>query len=225
MSPDGSLTAPFSAAAFSRNPALAFFSVSAPADARAWASAWIFGPKVSMSTWGLRLKTPSLKPAWTSASSDSLRLNEPTFRASARPRAYSVFSSSVFGSGPAAPSGAAATMTPRTTGRDLLHITSAPFTPGARGRPGSRPRLGSVLVLERDLHLGAIRSHLAVLDLQVELRDLGDAQDAQRLGRLVDGGGRGLLPRVRAGPDQLDHLVDALRHGSSFRQCRASRPL
>src|SRR6476646_8655466 len=74
-------------------------------------------------------------------------------------------------------------------------------------RIGSRP-----FVLERHLHLGPIALDLAVLELHVELADLGDAQVAQGLGRSLDRRGRGFLPGLTAGANQLDHLIDALGH-------------
>src|SRR5438093_1365085 len=146
----------------------------------------------------------------------SVSVDAPTRAAGGRPRAWGVSSSSVVGCAPAAVGATATTTTARTASRDLLHIADLLSRATRGGRPGARPRGGSVLVLERDLHLGAIGAHLAVLDLQVELGNLGDAQVAQRLRRLVDRGRGGLLPRVGARPDQLDHPVDALRHGSSF---------
>src|SRR5919197_1346574 len=85
----------------------------------------------------------------------------------------------------------------------------------ARGRRdgGRAPPRSFALVLERHLHLGAIGEHLAALELHVELRHLGDAEIAQRLRGALDRGPGRLLPRVRAGADQLDDLVHALRHG------------
>src|SRR5262245_47596873 len=76
------------------------------------------------------------------------------------------------------------------------------------------PTGGSLLlVLERDLDLRAVGDGLAFLDLHVELLDLGDAQIAERAPGALDGGGRRLLPRLRAGSDELDDLVHALGHG------------
>src|SRR5262249_51799202 len=71
----------------------------------------------------------------------------------------------------------------------------------------------SGLVLERDFELGAVALDLAVFEREVELRHLRHAQIAQRLRRELHRGGRGLLPRLTAGSDELDHLVDALSHG------------
>src|SRR5437870_4664150 len=70
--------------------------------------------------------------------------------------------------------------------------------------------------LEGDLHLCPVGFHFAVLDLQIELGDLRDAQIPERLRRALDRCRRRLLPRLTAGADQLDNLVDALRHGGSF---------
>src|SRR5206468_64736 len=70
--------------------------------------------------------------------------------------------------------------------------------PDAVGRPlvirMSRRGGSAAFVLEAELHLGAVGADLPVLELDVELRDLGDAQVAQRLRRLVDGRRGGLLP-------------------------------
>src|SRR5574341_2492243 len=48
--------------------------------------------------------------------------------------------------------------------------------------------------------------------MHVQLHDLRDAQVAQRLSRPLDCGGGRLLPGLGAGPDQLDHFIDALCH-------------
>src|SRR5213594_2321882 len=69
-------------------------------------------------------------------------------------------------------------------------------------------------VLEGDLHLGAVGPDLAVLELDVERRDLRDAEVSQALRSRVDGGRGGLLPRLGACPDELDDLVDAFGHGT-----------
>src|SRR6476620_4668931 len=75
-------------------------------------------------------------------------------------------------------------------------------------------RLLVALVLEGELDLRAVRADLTVFDLEVQLRHLRDAQIPERRRRPGDRGGRRLLPRFGAGPDQLDDLVDALRHGA-----------
>src|SRR5258708_7228833 len=68
-------------------------------------------------------------------------------------------------------------------------------------------------VLEGNLQPGPVGFHLALLNLQIELGDLRDPQIPKRFSRSLDGRGRRLLPGLSAGPDQLDDLVDALRHG------------
>src|SRR5262249_26792361 len=69
------------------------------------------------------------------------------------------------------------------------------------------------LVFERDLDLGAVLDGLAVLDLDVELVDLRDAQITKGARCALDRGGRRLLPRLRTRADQLDDLVHAFSHG------------
>src|SRR5690242_4972287 len=78
---------------------------------------------------------------------------------------------------------------------------------GARSeRPATRRAaiLRGPFVLEGDLHPGAVREHLAVLEMHVELRDLGDTEVAERLRRPLDGRLRGFLPGLLARADQLD---------------------
>src|SRR5205823_14975286 len=66
------------------------------------------------------------------------------------------------------------------------------------------------LELEREIQLGAVGFDLATgVQLQIQLHDLGDAQIAQRLSSAPNRGGSGFLPRLRAGADHLDYLVDA----------------
>src|SRR5205807_765974 len=80
-------------------------------------------------------------------------------------------------------------------------------------RPAERAGyLLAALELEGHLDLGAVRLDLAVLHLHVLLHHLGDAQIPEALRGLTHGRGCGLLPGFRAGPDQLDDLVDALGH-------------
>src|SRR5262249_22128440 len=97
-----------------------------------------------------------------------------------------------------------------------------PRIPSRRIQPGA---VSVALVLEAQLNLGAIGADLAVLELEVELGDLRDPQIAQRLRRFRDRSRGGLLPRLGAGPHQLDDLVDALGHGSaSSGRLRSTRP-
>src|SRR4051812_44990087 len=86
-----------------------------------------------------------------------------------------------------------------------------------RRHDGAAPvrRLGqrsvaALLELERHLQLGPEQLDLAVLELHVLRRDLGDAQVAERLRRALDGGPRRLLPRLAARADELDDFVDAI---------------
>src|SRR5438132_5173340 len=67
-------------------------------------------------------------------------------------------------------------------------------------------------VLEGHLDLRAIALDLAILQLHIELRDLGHPQVAQRLRRPLDRRRSGFLPGFGARPDQLDDLVDGLGH-------------
>src|SRR5579859_4465189 len=68
------------------------------------------------------------------------------------------------------------------------------------------------LILEREPHFRAIALDLAILEMAIQLRHLGHAQIAQRLPRALDRGLGRFLPRLRGCTDQLDDLVDALRH-------------
>src|ERR687898_1718352 len=68
------------------------------------------------------------------------------------------------------------------------------------------------LVLERDLEPGAVGPDPAVLDLQVELDDLGDPEVPEGLGRRLDRGRRRLLPGLGARPDELGDPIDAVGH-------------
>src|SRR3954451_2698962 len=70
--------------------------------------------------------------------------------------------------------------------------------------------VAALLELERHFQLGAEQLDLAVLELHVLRRDLGDAQVAERLRRALDGGARRLLPRLAARADELDDFVDAV---------------
>src|SRR6476660_4055117 len=88
-----------------------------------------------------------------------------------------------------------------------------------------------VFELERDVHLGAVRLDLALgVELQIELDDLSDTEVAQGFSGAADRRGCGLLPGFLAGANQLDDLVDALRHvgppvdvrQDAGRSCRAT---
>src|SRR5688572_32972805 len=81
------------------------------------------------------------------------------------------------------------------------------------GGPRSGKNSAAAFVLEGELQLGAVGRDLALLDDQVLLEDLGDAQVAQRLGRPVHRRLCRQLPGLAAGAYELDHLVDAVRHG------------
>ena len=48
--------------------------------------------------------------------------------------------------------------------------------------------------------------------MQVLLHDLGDPEVAEAIARPLDRRARRLLPRFAAGADDLDYLVDTLRH-------------
>src|SRR5262245_59371571 len=89
-----------------------------------------------------------------------------------------------------------------------------PSTRGSSFTPRAKSAAGLLaFVLEGDLDLGPVRDRLAVFDLQVELLDLRDAEIAERAPGAQDRGGCRLLPRLRAGADQLDDFVHALGHG------------
>src|SRR5439155_14892433 len=87
--------------------------------------------------------------------------------------------------------------------------------PGGGGSsPGGRSvRSARTLVLEGDGNPGPVAGDLALVDGDVELRDLADPEVAQGLGgRLHRVLGR-RLPGLRAGPDDLGDAIDAVRHG------------
>src|SRR5438093_6324098 len=93
--------------------------------------------------------------------------------------------------------------------------TSSAALQNLKAAMSRRTRSGLVaFVFERHLELGPIALDLAVLQLHVELRDLRHTQVAQCFPRALDRRGSGSLPGLRAGPDQLDDLVDALGHRS-----------
>src|SRR5687767_2231368 len=81
----------------------------------------------------------------------------------------------------------------------------------------------AVLVLEGDFHLRAVRFHLAIVELQIQLGDLGNAQIAQGLAGATDGRSSSFLPRLRAGANELDDLIDALSHDRVLRVCGGAR--
>src|ERR1043166_2929711 len=108
-------------------------------------------------------------------------------------------------------------MAPRATGRfraipswysrsTSSGCNSPPTEPG-----DSAPSLPA-LVFEGDLDLGPVALDLAVLEGHVERGDFGDPEITQALRGEADRRGGGLFPRLRAGSDELDDLVDALRH-------------
>src|SRR5687767_10802568 len=76
-----------------------------------------------------------------------------------------------------------------------------------------------VLVLEGQREPRAELHHLAVLDLDVELLDLCDAQVAQRARRSADRVARRVLPRIGAGADHLGDPINSFarlfRHDAS----------
>src|SRR5688572_19966800 len=74
-------------------------------------------------------------------------------------------------------------------------------------------RSAAAFVLEGELQLGAVGRDFAFFDHQVLLDDLGNTQVAQRLRCTIDCRLCRLFPGFAAGAYELDHLVDALRHG------------
>jgi hypothetical protein len=68
------------------------------------------------------------------------------------------------------------------------------------------------LDLERNLHLGAVGGHLAIVDHQIQFDDFGDAQVAQGLRSAFHSRSSGFLPGFRARADQFDDFVNALCH-------------
>src|SRR5439155_12722856 len=229
-SPEPVFLAPFSAAALSRKGSATFLLTSAAAFARARARSGILGPKVLRSTFCSLLSTPSASPAWNNPSSFSLRLKAARFWLIASPSAWIVFSSSVLSSGSpahAAAAAASAIIVPSSIVRIGLRLlssaTDSPYTNPLAAHPAAgsegadrcvaaRRSRSLTLVLEGHLHLGAVGEHLAIFELHVELGHLGDAEVAQRPRGALDRGPGSLLPGFGAGSDQLDDLVDALRH-------------
>ena len=74
---------------------------------------------------------------------------------------------------------------------------------------GARPSDRSGFVFERQRDAGAERRDLAVLHRHVHLRDLGDAQVAQRRGGGFDRAPAGVLPGRLADADHIDDPVNA----------------
>jgi len=68
------------------------------------------------------------------------------------------------------------------------------------------------LVLEGNLQFRAVGFHLAVLEMHVELDDLGNPEIPEVLARAFDDIRRRLLPRFRARPHQFNDLVHAVWH-------------
>src|SRR6478672_3025612 len=69
------------------------------------------------------------------------------------------------------------------------------------------------LEFERQIDLRAIRFDLSLrVQLHIEFDDFCDANIAERFGGLFDRVGGGLFPGFFAGADQLNNIVDALRH-------------
>src|SRR5438105_4228539 len=105
-----------------------------------------------------------------------------------------------------------ATGVARTAGSEMFAIAADSAVRDSRWRV-----MLSVFVLERDLHLRPICLHDTAFDLKIKLGDLSDPQVSQTRRGLLDGGGRGPLPRLGARSDQLDDLVHALRHSRLLR--------
>src|SRR3954470_24911875 len=68
------------------------------------------------------------------------------------------------------------------------------------------------IVFEGDLELGTESFDLPVLDDEILLDDFGNAEIAQAARRELDRGSRCFLPRLLAGPDQFQDLIDAVCH-------------
>jgi orotate phosphoribosyltransferase len=76
--------------------------------------------------------------------------------------------------------------------------------------------LVAALIFEGHTELGSVRLDLArAADDEVLRQDLGDPQLPQMLAGELDRVLGGLFPRFRAGADDLDDFVDALRHDAS----------
>src|SRR5438132_12469837 len=98
--------------------------------------------------------------------------------------------------------------------------TPSRFPSGAVGRRCAEcyaptiwvPRLFAAVVLEGELHLGAVGDDRAFFELHVELDDLGDAEVTQAGGGHLDGGRGCCFPGLAARADEFDDLVNALGH-------------
>src|SRR6516165_12819312 len=93
--------------------------------------------------------------------------------------------------------------------------------------PARRAGSEFVLVLERELELGAVGDRPALVQVNVLLDDFGHPQVADCLGGCPDRFRCGIFPRRAACPDDLDDLVHAhvmlLLYGCATRT-RAGRP-
>src|SRR6185503_19332834 len=98
----------------------------------------------------------------------------------------------------------------------LRGVSSPRRWPGAAGAGWRTGWLGRVLVLEGQPQLGP-EDDVAVLDTQVLLHHLGDAQVTQGLAGGVHRGDCGVLPGLGARADDVDDPVHA--HGSLLGWC------
>src|SRR2546429_8931384 len=80
-------------------------------------------------------------------------------------------------------------------------------------------------VLERHVQLYPVARDLAVLDRQVLLHHLGDAEVAQRLGRGQDGDFGRRLPGLAAGPNELCNAINAVGHLDLLDELTATRTI
>src|SRR6478672_8562791 len=153
--------------------------------------------------------TPNISISTVSDGSESPVLRSPRTTC---PRMYDAISSAVLGARRTGPAGSRWGRT-----RPSLGGVSSPRRwPGA-ARAGWRTGwLGRVLVLEGQPQLGP-EDDVAVLDTQVLLHHLGDAQVTQGLAGGVHRGDRGVLPGLGARADDVDDPVHA--HGSLLGWC------
>jgi len=76
-------------------------------------------------------------------------------------------------------------------------------------------RSTATVILERNLYLGSVddfAGSLRIDEVQIQLGDLSDANILQTLRCHPNSAGGGILPRLLAGSDQLDHFVHTLGH-------------